>query len=533
MQTDVCIYGATSGGVAAAIQVARSGKTVVLVEPGRHVGGMTSGGLGCTDLGKDNAVGGIAMEFYRRIGQAYGLDREGYFFEPHIAEKIYREMLEEVGVRVIHEHRIVGVERSGGRLDRLHLEHVSTDAINAPVASGHGSTKDVRATIFIDATYEGDLLAAASVSYTFGREPNSRYGEALNGIRADAGRGSYIVPVDPYVRRGDPTSGLLPLLNDEPLGTPGEGDHRVQAYCYRLCLTQNIANRMPIEPPADYDPARFELLARELEELAKVGRPKHLYKDLLILKIDAMPNGKTDVNNRGALSLDYLGGNWAYPEADYATRGRIWHEHLDYTKGLLHFLATSDRVPALLRDEMATWGLCRDEFSDTGGWPHQLYVREARRMVGAYVMTQADAQSQRVAPDSVGLGTYPLDSHSTRRIVHNGVAHNEGNMGVLIDKAYPISYRSITPRADECQNLLVPVCLSATHAAYGSIRMEPTFMILGQSAALAASLAIDGNCAVQDVPYFQLQQAMERESQILTWSGGGDGVPNPSAGQTV
>jgi hypothetical protein len=533
MQVDVCIYGGTSGGVAAAIQVVRSGKSVLLIEPGRHVGGMTSGGLGCTDLGKDNAVGGIAMEFYRRIGQAYGLDREGYFFEPHVAERMYREMLAEAGVRVEYEHRVVGVDRHEGRIDRIHVEHVPTDKINAPVASNGKNTKSVRAAVFIDATYEGDLMAAAKVRYMVGREMNAQFGETLNGVRADAGRGSYIVSVDPYVRRGDPESGVLPLVSDESLGTVGNGDHRVQAYCYRLCLTQRSSNRLPIEPPADYDPARFELLARELEELAKIGRPKHLYKDLLILKIDAMPNGKTDVNNRGALSLDYLGANWAYPDADYATRGRIWHDHLDYTKGLLHFLATSDRVPTFLRDEMQTWGLCKDEFTDTQHWPHQLYVREARRMVGQYVMTQGDAQLTRVAPDSIGLGTYPLDSHSVRRIVLNGVAHNEGNMGVLIDKAYPISYRCITPKADQCQNLLVPVCLSATHAAYGSIRMEPTFMILGQSAALAACLAIDSNCSVQDVPYFQLQTAMEKENQILTWSGGGDGVPNPSAGQNV
>ncbi len=535
MVIDICVYGGTSGAVVAAVRAARAGHSVLLVEPGRHLGGMTSGGLGCTDIGKDNAVGGIALEFYRRLGQAYGQDTEAWFFEPHLAESVYQAMVRESGVRVLFEHRLLGAQCSNHRIEEVALEHAPTDSINAQSpAPASGERLTVKAAIFIDATYEGDLMAAAKVSYTVGRESNQQYGETLNGIRADAGNQRFRVPVDPFIRPGDPGSGLLPFICHGELGNPGDADRRVQAYNYRLCLTQVPANRLPIEPPANYDPNRYELLARSIEAMLRAGLgPRHLYKDRLLLKVDAMPNGKTDVNNTGSFSTDYIGASWSYPDADHVTRGRIWHDHLDYTAGLLHFLATSPRVPSVVREEMQTWGLCRDEFQDTGGWPHQLYVREARRMVSDYVATQADCETGRVAPDSIGLGTYPMDAHTARRNVVDGSAHNEGNMGVLTKSAWQISYRSIAPRAAECQNLLVPVCVSASHVAYGSLRMEPTFMVLGQSAAVAASLAIQAGCAVQQVPYPRLSAILEKDEQILIWPGGGDGIPNPSAGQSL
>jgi hypothetical protein len=527
IEADVCVFGASAGGVAAALQSARLGRTVVLVEPGLHVGGLTSGGLGATDIGNKAAIGGISREFYHRIAQHYATDtawtleaRADYFarhgsgrgealdltaadaamwtFEPHVAEDVFWQMLNEVRVPVYLQQRLTSVRQAATRLVEL-------------VAEGG---KTFRARVFIDATYEGDLMAKAGVSYTAGREANAKYGETLNGIRPETPKHQFALPVDSYVRPGDPASGLLPFIQPGEGGVPGEGDHRLQAYNYRLCFTTNAANRKPVTRPRDYNPNDYELLARYLEALVAAGRTPRLEE---LWNPIWMPNHKTDINNNGGFSTDFIGMNWDYPEADAAGRDRIRKSHEDYIRGFITFLATSPRVPENLRAEMQTWGMAADEFGDTGGWPHQLYIREARRMVSDVVMTEKHCRGQEVVADAVGLAAYNMDSHNCQRIARQGHAENEGDVQVPPMKPYPISYRAIVPKADECANLLVPVCLSSSHIAYGSIRMEPVFMILGQSAATAAALAIDAGVPVQQVDYARLRARLLADGQILEW----------------
>jgi hypothetical protein len=530
IETDLCVFGGTSGGIAAAVQTARMGKSVVMVEPGKYLGGLTTGGIGATDIGNKAAIGGIAREFYGRIAKHYAQDaawkfekRQDYFtqrgsgqskasdlgatnatmwtFEPHVAEKIFREMLNEANARVYFQQHLARVKKDGARLTELTTEDGNV----------------FRAKMFIDATYEGDLMAKAQVRYHVGREANATYGETLNGIRAETPKHQFIVPVDPYVKPGDPTSGLLPFIQSGDGGVPGEGDHRVQTYNYRLCFTTNAANRLPITPPPGYDPAAFELLARYFEALVVSGHKPKLSE---FWNPIWLPNQKTDINNNGGFSTDFIGANYDYPEAGYPARERIGREHLNYTRAFLTFLATSPRVPAHIRAEMQQWGPCRDEFADTEGWPRQLYVREARRMISDYVMTERHCRGQEVAADSVGLAAYNMDSHNYQRLVKNGHVENEGDVQVPPMKPYPISYRSIVPKADECENLLVPVCLAASHIAYGSIRMEPVFMILGQSAATAAALALDGETTVQQVDHAKLRPRLLADKQILEWPRG-------------
>lgn len=513
---DVVVYGATSGGVAAAIQTARMGRSVVLIEPSRHVGGLTSGGLGATDIGNKKAIGGIAREFYQGVYRYYskkeGWNREtfeqyrkragGHWidvdtmwgFEPRAAEKIFRDMLDEAGVTVVFGERLDlngGVRKQGTAIQTIVME-------SGRVFAGR---------MFIDATYEGDLMAKAGVSYTVGRESNAKYAETLNGVQTrNAKWHQFMKPVDPYVKPGDRTSGLLPGIHEGGPGREGDSDRRVQAYNFRMCLTNVAENRVPFPKPANYDPMRYELLVRYIQ----VGGWNY---DFLT---SSMPNCKTDTNNRGAFSTDNIGMNYDYPDGDYATRERIIAEHRDYQLGLMWTLANDPRVPANLRNEISRWGLAKDEFADNGNWPHQLYVREARRMVSDYVMTDANCRGKRVAEDAAGLGAYGMDSHNTQRYVDaNGHARNEGDVEVGGFSPYPISYRSIVPKAAECTNLLVPVCLSATHIAYGSIRMEPVFMVLGQSAATAAVHAIEEKCNLQAVEYGHLSERLKKDGQIL------------------
>jgi len=496
-QYDICVFGGTSAGVAAAVQAARSGKSVVLTEDGCHVGGLTSGGLSQTDIGNKAAIGGLAREFYRRMGQHYG-SNETWKLEPSVAEVVFLKMLGDAKVPVYFNEHLKAVQKKGARLASITME----------------DGKTIRARMFIDASYEGDLMAAAKVSYFVGRESNSTYGETLDGIRGVTPKHQFLVPVDPYVRPGDPSSGLLDLIQDQPPGNAGDGDKSVQAYNFRLCLTQNPTNRMPIDPPNNYDPAQYELLARYLDALSAAGRTPHL-NDLM--HIQPMPDGKTDVNNNGPFSTDFIGHNYDYPEGTRAQRERIRQAHEDYTRGLLRFLADDSRVAESLRVEMRSWGLCKDEFKDTGGWPHQLYVREARRMISDYVMTEKNCRHSVVAPDAVGLAAYTMDSHNCRRIVRDGHVENEGDVQVGGFSPYPISYRSMVPRRSECENLLVPVCLSASHIAYGSIRMEPVFMVLGQSSAMAAALAVEEEVPVQDINYGKLREQLLAAGQILEW----------------
>ena len=536
---DLCIYGGTASGVAAAVQAARMGKTAVIAEFGSHLGGLTSGGLGATDIGNKAAIGGIAREFYHRVALHYansnawrfepcadyfasrggrsafselsGPDSTMWTFEPHVAEDILFQMLNETKVAVYFQQRLASVRKEGGRITEITMEN----------------GKVYRARMFIDATYEGDLMAQAKVSYTVGREGNSQYGETLNGVRAETPQHQFTVPVDPYRKPGDPGSGLLPFIQAGNGGTPGEGDACVQAYNFRLCYTQNPANRLPHRKPAKYDPAKYELLARYLEALVAAGRTPQLKE---FWNPIWMPNYKTDINNNGGFSTDFIGANYAYPDADYATRAQLWQAHEDYVRGFVYFLATSPRVPGNMQTEMQAWGPAKDEFLDTGNWPHQMYVREARRMVSDYVMTEHNCRGKQKAEDPVGLGAYGMDSHNCQRIVKGGHAENEGDVQVHGFSPYPISYRSIVPKATECENLLVPICLSATHIAYGSIRMEPVFMILGQSAATAAALAMDGKSSVQKLRYEKLRTRLAADKQILQWNAAAPASPAKAKG---
>jgi len=419
-------------------------------------------------------------------------------FEPHVAEMLFKQMLQETGVPVRYHQRLASVLKRGSRILSIHTE----------------GGDEYRAKIFIDASYEGDLMAKAGVQYHVGREANAVYGETLNGIRAETPKHQFIVPVDPYVRPGDPSSGLLPFIQKGTSGKPGSGDKRVQTYNYRLCFTTNEANRLPVTPPPDYDAANYELLARYFEALVAAGKKPQLNE---FWNPIWMPNQKTDINNNGAFSTDFIGASYDYPEGSYKDRARTDRGHENYVRGFITFLATSPRVPANIRDEIQRWGPCKDEFQDTGGWPNRLYIREARRMISDYVMTEQNCRGARVADDPVGLGAYNMDSHNCQRIVKNGRAENEGDVQVPV-KPYPISYHSLVPKQRQCENLFVPVCLAASHIAYGSIRMEPVFMTLGQSAATAAAIAIDDKVPVQKVDYAKLRERLLADKQVLAWN---------------
>jgi len=513
---DLVIYGGTSAGVTAAVQAARLGKSVVLIEPTRHLGGLSSAGLGMTDSGKPEVIGGLAREFYRRVKKHYENDAAWKWeqradfkwwtesgdalwrFEPAVAERIFREMLAEAQVTVVE----------GERLD---LRDWGTKTGTTITGIRMESGRVFRGRIFIDATYEGDLMAKAGVSYHVGREANAVYGESLNGVQvAQATKHQFLLDVDPWRIPGDPKSGLLPTVQPEGPGTDGTGDHRIQAYCFRLCLTDMAENRRPWEKPARYDPLRYEVLRRYLAagwKWPELWRGHHL-----------MPNRKTDTNNSGGFSSDHLGANYAFPEGDYATREAIVKDHEEYQKGYWYFLATDPGVPAEVRADVSRWGLPKDEFEATGGWPHALYIREARRLISDHIHTEMDCKLTRETPQPVGMGSYAMDSHNTQRYVDaRGIVRNEGDVQVPLAAPYPISYLSIRPRAAECTNLLVPVCCAASHIGYGSVRMEPVFMILGASAATAASLALDAGTPVQDVPYPRLRERLLADGQILEW----------------
>lgn len=501
LEVDVLVYGGTSAGVIAAYTAKTYGKTVLLVEPGRHLGGMSSGGLGQTDIGNKFAVTGLALDFYRRVGRHYGRF-EAWQFEPHVAEQVFEQYVDEARVEVLFSRRLRRVSKDGPRISRVELEYAGDGAGSGPLV--------VAARQFIDASYEGDLMAMAGASYVVGREDNGVYGETLNGVQL-RGRHQFPDGIDPYVVPGDPSSGLVPEITGVGVAPNGTGDRGVQAYNFRMCLCQG-ENRTPIDQPRNYDPDRYELLLRRI-----AAEETQSLDELFI--ISRMPNGKTDWNNRGGFSTDYIGKNWDYPEADYERRAEIWREHEEYQKGLIYFLGHDARVPEHLRQEMRTWGYCRDEFLDTGGWPHQLYVREARRMVGEYVMTEHNAVGREVVDDGIALAAYTMDSHNVQRVVVDGMVKNEGNVevggwpdddlgGAVKVEPYPISYRSLTPKREEVTNLLVPVALSASHIAFGSIRMEPVYMVLGQVAAVAASMAIDAGTIVQQVDVPALQREL-------------------------
>ncbi|WP_460475223.1 FAD-dependent oxidoreductase [Emticicia fontis] len=520
-KADVIIYGGTSSAVIAAVQVKKMGKSVIVVSPDTHLGGLSSGGLGFTDTGNKEVIGGLSREFYQRLYTHYqkpetwqwqkkeefgnkgqgtpaidGTNRTMWIFEPHAAEQVYEDFVKEYQLTI---YRNEWLDRSKKGVTKKGLNISSFRTLSGNIYEGQ---------MFIDATYEGDLMAAAGVSYHVGREANSVYGEKWNGVQTEVFQHGHHFKskISPYKIPNDPKSGLLPEVSSAPPGEYGAGDNKIQAYCFRMCLSNSPENRIPFAKPQGYDPARYELLARVFASGWRETFDKY----------DPIPNRKTDTNNHGPFSTDYIGKNYDYPEASYERRKQIIKEHELYQKGLMYFLQNDPSIPADVHEKMQQWGLPKDEFKDNGGWPHQLYIREARRMVGEFVMKEADALGKTKVPNSVGMGSYSLDSHNIQRYVkQDGYVQNEGDIGVHPDKPYSIAYGSILPKANECTNLLVSVCVSSSHIAYGSIRMEPVFMILGQSAATAAVLAINNKVTPQALPYATLQAELLKDKQRL------------------
>jgi hypothetical protein len=521
IESDVIIYGGTSAGVTAAVQVARMGKSVVIVHPGRHLGGLSSSGLGFTDTGDKEVIGGVSREFYQRIYDYYqqpetwvwqkkeeygnrgqgtpaidGDRRTMWIFEPHIAEQVFNDFIREHDIKVYFDEwldREEGIEKNNNEITAI------------TTLSDHTYTGK----IFIDATYEGDLMAAAGVSYHVGREAGDVYGEEWNGVQVGVLHHRHHfgeMNISPFVVPDDPASGVLPRISAEDPGSRGEADDRVQAYCFRMCLTRVEDNRIPFEKPEGYDPAQYELLIRIFD----AGWRETFNK------FDPIPNLKTDVNNHGPFSFDNIGMNYDYPEASYERREEITREHETYQKGLLYFIANDPRVPEDVQDEMREWGLAKDEFLDNGHWPHQMYIREARRMIGDFVMTENEIMGKNPVLDPIGMGSYTMDSHNTQRyITPEGFVQNEGDIGVSPGGPYKISLGAILPRKEECTNLLVPVAVSSSHIAFGSIRMEPVFLILGQSAGTVAAMAIAEETGIHELSYNAIRKQLLQDGQIL------------------
>lgn len=520
---DFVVYGGTSAGVIAAVQAKRMGKSAAIVCPDKHLGGLSSGGLGFTDTGDKSVIGGLAREFYQRVWKHYnepeawkwqkreeygnkgqgtpaidGSQRTMWIFEPHAAERIFEDWVKEYGIETFRDEwldRGRGVRKEGGKIRSITML----------------SGKRFAGKMFVDATYEGDLMAAAGVEYHVGRESRDTYGEKWNGVQTGVLHhrhhfGVLTNKISPYVVPGDPKSGVLPRISTKAPGEYGSGDKRVQAYCYRLCLTDHPENRVPFAKPEGYDAREYELLLR----IFGAGWREPFDK------FDPIPNQKTDTNNHGPMSTDNIGYSYDYPDASYERRREILKEHERYQKGWLFFIANDPRVPEEIRTRMQRWGLARDEFSDNGNWPHQIYVREARRMIGMRVMTEHELLKSRPVGEPVGMGSYTIDSHNVQRyITPEGYVQNEGDIGVSANGPYQISLGSLLPKREQCENLVVPVCVSSSHIAFGSIRMEPVFMILAQSAATVAVMAIDSGAPVQEVPYAELRQRLLADGQIL------------------
>jgi hypothetical protein len=523
-QGDVIVYGGTSAGVVAAIRAAQSGKKVFLVSPEENLGAMSSSGLGMTDSGKTQAIGGLSREFYKRVYQEYKDPKNWYaekrsefggqgqgtkaineeektmwIFEPRIASIVYNKWLAEYPNITIHKGQYLDRD-NGVEMKNKRIVSITTLAGNKYIGK-----------MFIDAGFEGDLMASAGCEYTTGRESNAQYNEDFNGYR-DSLRHNYHnfggVRVDPYKIKGDPSSGLLKYISAEKPLKNGQADKKIQAYNYRMCLTRYEPNKIAITKPENYNPEDYELCGRWFEADPN-AHP---------LIISRMPNHKTDMNNKQAFSTDFIGENYAYPDASYEERARIAKAHKDYQLGLLYFFMTDPRTPKAFKEKISQFGLPKDEFTNTGNWPFYMYIREARRLVGEYVMTQHDCQNTKATPESIGMGSYTLDSHNTSRFVtEEGYVQNEGDVEVGIGASgpYKISYGSIIPKRKDCKNLYVVCAVSSSHIAYGSIRMEPVFMILGHSAAAAAVQSIDDNLDVQDINYIKLAKTLRKEGQIL------------------
>jgi len=520
-KADVIIYGSTPAAITAAIQVIKSGKTVIVVSPDRHLGGMSASGLGFTDTGDKSVIGGLAREFYQRIYNYYqkpetwkwekkedfgnvgqgtpaidGNLKTMWIFEPHIAEMVFEDFVKDNKIRIFRNkwlNRETGVMKTNSQIK-------SITTLDGTTFEG---------TIFVDATYEGDLMAASGVRYVTGRESNDTWHETWNGVQAGVFHHKHNFDdrkISPYKIVNDPTSGVLPGISTEDPGRNGEGDRKIQAYCFRMCLTKNANNRVPFQRPEDYDSSEYELLIR----IYQSGWRETFEK------FDPIPNLKTDVNNHGPFSFDNIGMNYDYPEASYERRREIILQHENYQKGLLFFIATDPRIPVEVQKEMQQWGLAKDEFTDNGNWPYQIYIREARRMVGTFVMTENEIMGKNPVKQSIGMGSYTMDSHNIQRyITADGYVQNEGDIGVQPEKPYQIALGCILPKRDECSNLLVPVAVSSSHIAFGSIRMEPVFMILGQSAGVLAALALEKGKSVYDISYPEIEAKLVESGQVI------------------
>lgn len=493
----VVVYGGTPAAVVTACAAACQGQRTALVAPGKRIGGVVSGGLTRTDFGRQETIGGMSREFFERAGKRYHEDI-AWYFEPHVAEEVFWEMARDAGVDVYQYHLLK--EAGGVRKVWRSIHSITTE---------NGAVFEAK--VFVDCSYEGDLMAQAGVSYTWGREGTDKYGETLAGVRPKDRNHQFDFPVSARDSNGK----LMPEIGSQPRGEIGAADRKVQAYNFRMCLSDDPANRVPFPKPDGYEAARYKLLAHWLAEFAKVnGRSPRLNEILLPGK---MPNNKWDFNNRGPFSTDYIGASWEYPNASYARRADIWREHGDYTKGLFYFLANDPSVQPDLQAEMNRFGLAADEFADNNHFPTQLYIREARRMVGDFVMSQRDIQTDLTKPDSIGMGSYNSDSHNVQRFVQDdGTVQNEGNMEVPV-KPYEIPYRVLLPRQQEAENLLVPVCFSASHVAYSTLRMEPVYMIIGQAAGVAADLAIRGGQPVQRIDTGRLRRILQNQGAVLEY----------------
>jgi hypothetical protein len=540
---DIVVYGGTSGGVIAAVQAKKQGKSVIIVSPDKHLGGLSSGGLGFTDTGNKAVIGGLSRDFYHRIWKHYdtadawkwqkkseyggkgqgtpaidGDQRTMWIFEPSAAEKVYEDYIKEYAIPL---ERDEWLDRTTAKDSKVAAGVTLKDGRITAIKTLSGKTYAGK--MFIDATYEGDLLAAAGVDYHVGREAQSKYDEKWAGIQTGVLHhrhhfGAVKEKISPYVDPNDPKSGVLPRISTESPGKFGDGDNKVQAYCYRMCLTNHAENRIPFPKPEGYDPKQYELLLR----VYNAGWRETFDK------FDPIPNHKTDTNNHGPFSTDNIGMNYEYPDASYERRREILKEHTIYQQGWLYFIANDPRVPKDVQEEMKKWGLPKDEFKDNGNWSHQIYVREARRMIGQYIMTENELVKRRPTPESVGMGSYSIDSHNIQRyITPEGNVQNEGDIGTSTNGPYEIAYGSLVPKKGQCANLLVPVCVSSSHIAFGSIRMEPVFMILGQSCASAACMALDDKLDVQDVPYTKLREQLLKDGQILEYK-----APAKAAGDT-
>ncbi|HKK61102.1 MAG TPA: FAD-dependent oxidoreductase [Bacteroidales bacterium] len=492
---DVCIYGGTSAGVIAAYKAKMAGRSVLLIEPGRNLGGLSSGGLGATDIGEEDAVSGLSRDYYKRLGEKYGLDSVAWHFEPGVAEEVFNDYIEEAAVDVVFDYTVVDATVKNTAIQKITLKDYE-----------HGKDNiSVNAEVFLDCSYEGDLMALAGVSYTVGRESNQKYAETWNGVQVSQDNQ---VPdgIDPYIVPGDTLSGLVWGVSSGPIAEEGTGDHKVQAYCYRLCMTTDPDNMIPVEKPENYDSTQFEVLRRIIQQRDSLDWVQRIHQ--LYLRIIDMPNNKTDVNNKGGFSLSMAGENWNYPEAGYWERKEIAKKIEDYNKGIIYFLGHDPAVPEHVKEQMLQYGWPKDEFVDNNHFPHQLYIRESRRLLGQLVMTEHHCMSREIVEDGIARGSYNMDSHNCDRHVIDGMVVNEGDVQVSLPKPYDISYRSILPQQEECTNLLVPVCLSSSHIAYGSIRMEPVFMMLGEAAGLAASVAVERGVSVADLDGVELKKIL-------------------------